>query len=44
VHASVSYVYAEGIQNEHLKNGKTDAHAKHTRKELMGLFKVGISF
>jgi hypothetical protein len=30
VHASVPYLHAEGIQNEHLKNRKTDAH-----KELM---------
>jgi hypothetical protein len=29
------YMHAEGIQNEHLKNGKTDAHAEHVNKELM---------
>jgi hypothetical protein len=29
VHASVPNVYDEGIQNEHLKNGKTDVHAEH---------------
>jgi hypothetical protein len=27
--------YAEGIQNEHLKNGKTDADAEHARKKLI---------
>jgi hypothetical protein len=27
-------VHAEGIQNEHLKNRKTYAHAEHARKEL----------
>ncbi len=34
-HASVPYEHAEGIQNEHLKNGKIDVHAEHARKELM---------
>jgi hypothetical protein len=34
VQASVPYEHAEGIQNEHLKNGKTDAPAEHARKEL----------
>ncbi len=35
MHASIPYAHAEGIQNEHLKNRKTDAHAEHARKELM---------
>ncbi len=35
VHASIPYAHAEGIQNEHLKNTKTDAHAEHARQELM---------
>jgi len=35
VHASVPFGHAEGIQNEDLKNGKTDAHAEHACKELM---------
>jgi hypothetical protein len=39
VNASVSYVYAEGIQNEHLKNGKTDAHAEHAHTALMRMLK-----
>ncbi len=29
VHVSFHYTYAEVILNEHLKNGKTDAHAEH---------------
>ncbi len=28
------YTYADGKQNEHLKNGKTDVHAEHACKEL----------
>jgi hypothetical protein len=32
VHASFSYVHAEGIQNEHLKNMKTDVHDEHVRQ------------
>jgi hypothetical protein len=43
VHASVPYAHAVGIQDEHLKNGITDAHAEHGRKELMRLVKVCIS-
>ncbi len=43
VHASIPYAHAEGIQNEHLKNRKTDAHAKHARKELMRMLRVRIS-
>jgi hypothetical protein len=36
--------YAEKvIQNEHTKNGKTDARAEHARKELMGMLRVRIS-
>jgi hypothetical protein len=35
VHTSVLYALALGIQNEHFKNRKTDAHAEHVRKELM---------
>ncbi len=34
VNASVSYANAEGTQNEHLKNRKTDAHDEHARKKL----------
>jgi hypothetical protein len=36
-YASIPYFFAEGIhvQNEHLKNGKTDVHAEHAHKELM---------
>ncbi len=41
VHASIPYAHAEGIQNEHLKNWKTDA--EHARKELMHMVKVRIS-
>jgi hypothetical protein len=37
------HAYAEGIQNEHLKNRKTDAHAEHGRKELMRMLRVRIS-
>jgi hypothetical protein len=44
VHTSVPYTYAEGIQNDHLKNGKTDAHAEHACKELMGMLMVLIGF
>jgi hypothetical protein len=40
VHASISYAHAEGIQNEHLKNTKTDAHAEHARQELMHMLKT----
>jgi hypothetical protein len=40
VHTSVPYAYAEDIQNDHLKNGKTDAHAEHACKELMGMIIV----
>ncbi len=40
MHRSVPYAHAEGIQNEHLKNGKIDAHAEHTRKELMRMVSV----
>ncbi len=43
VHASIHYAHAEGIQNEHLKNRKTDAHAEHVRKELMRMLRVRIS-
>jgi hypothetical protein len=32
-----------GIQNEHLKNGKTDAHTEHARKDLVRLLRVRIS-
>ncbi len=28
----------------HLKNGKTDAHAEHARKELMRMLRVHIIF
>ncbi len=31
------------LQNEHLKNGKTDAHAEHARKERMRTLRVRIS-
>jgi hypothetical protein len=31
---------AEGIQNEHFKNGKTDAHAEHVNKELMHMVRL----
>ncbi len=41
--ASVPFVDAEGTQNEHLKNGKTDVHAENTRKELMHMLRVHIS-
>ncbi len=36
-YTSIPYFFAEGIhlQNEHLKNGKTDVHAEHAHKELM---------
>jgi hypothetical protein len=43
VHASIPYAHAEGIQNEHLKNTKTDAHAEHVRQELMRMLSVRIS-
>jgi hypothetical protein len=43
VHASIPYAHAEGIQNEHLKNTKTDAHAEHARQELMRMLRVRIS-
>ncbi len=36
-------MHAEGIQNEYLKNGKTDAHAEHEHKELMSMLRVHIS-
>ena len=39
MHASVSYAHAEGIQNEHLKNRKTDAHADYAHKELMHMLR-----
>ncbi len=42
-HEFLPYVHAEGIQNEHLKNRKTDAHAEHARKELMCLVRMSIS-
>jgi hypothetical protein len=35
VHLSFLYAHAEGVQNEHLKNGKTDADAEHACKELI---------
>ncbi len=35
VQASFPYAHAKGIQNERLKNRKTDAHAEHALKELM---------
>ncbi len=44
MHASVPNAHAEGIQNEHLKNGKTDAHAEHAHKELMCVARVSMSF
>jgi hypothetical protein len=40
---SVPFAYAWGMQNEHLKNGKTDAHAEHASKELMRMVRVRIS-
>ena len=43
MHALVPYAHAEGKQNEHLKNGKTDAHAEHAHEELMCMVKVSIS-
>jgi hypothetical protein len=43
VHESIPYAHAEGIQNEHLKNRKTDAYAEHARKELMHMLRVRIS-
>jgi hypothetical protein len=43
VHASIPYAHAEGIQNEHLKNTKTDAHVEHARQELMRMLRVRIS-
>ena len=43
VHASIPYVHAYGIQNEHLKFRKTDAHAEHARKKLMRMLRVRIS-
>ncbi len=42
MHASIPYAHAEGIQNEHLKNMKTDAHAEHARQELMHMLRVRI--
>jgi hypothetical protein len=39
-----SYAHAEGIQNEDLKNWKTDAHGEHARKELMRMFRMRIGF
>jgi hypothetical protein len=44
VHTSVPYTYAEGIQNDHLNKGKTDAYAEHECKELMGMLMVLIGF
>ncbi len=41
--ASIPYARAEGIQNEQLKNRKTDAHAEHSRKKLMRMLRVRIS-
>ncbi len=43
MHASIPYAHAQGIQNEHLKNTKTDAHAEHARQELMRMLRVRIS-
>ncbi len=43
VHASIPYTHAGGIQNERLKNRKTDVHAEHARKELMRMLRVRIS-
>ncbi len=43
VHASIPYAHAEGKQNEHLKNTKTDAHAEHACQELMRMLRVRIS-
>ncbi len=43
VHASVPYGYAEDIENEHLKIGKTDAYAEHARRELKCMIRVRIS-
>ncbi len=43
VHTSIPYDHAEGIQNEHLKNTKTDAEAEHACQELMGVLRVRIS-
>ncbi len=40
VHASLPDVHADGIQNKHLINRKTDVHAKHARKELMRMLRV----
>jgi len=36
-------MHAEGKKNEYLKNGKTDAHAEHARKELVRMLSVRIS-
>ena len=44
MHTSVPYTYAEGIQNDHLKNGKADVYAEHECKELMGMLMVLIGF
>jgi hypothetical protein len=44
LHISAPYAHAgKGIQNEHLKSGKTDMHAEHARKELMRMLRVRIS-
>jgi hypothetical protein len=42
-HAPVPYAHAEGIQNEHFKNMRTDAHAENACKELMCMVRVSIS-
>jgi hypothetical protein len=43
VYASIPYAHAEGIQNEHLKNTKTEAHAEHACQELLHMPRVRIS-
>ncbi len=43
VHASVPDAHAEGIQNEHLKNRETDAHAQGAHQFLKRTLRVRIS-
>ncbi len=43
MHASVPFAHAVGMQNEHLKNWKIDAHTEHVRQKLMRMVRVGIS-
>jgi hypothetical protein len=43
MYSSVPYAYADGTQNEHLKNGITDVHSEHRHKFLKDMLSVRIS-